>query len=287
MTTETSNKILKRLKRQQQEEGKLPLLLGFYRHLVTVQLRTAENITSSKSTLSEPEIVARLTAGEPLLTASRLEEDLTAVRTAFIDTVAVFAKYPQLFGDIPDRFKNSEAGRLLTKKALRDWYSGNNLPANLINATTGNVMLAVIQAAAKPFLSRYASEFKGSIKQESWRRGYCPVCGGNPDIAYLEKEVGAKWLLCSRCDFEWAFPRLECPFCRNNEPGKLNFFSDEVGYYRLHVCDSCRCYLKVIDLRQTGDEVLLPLERLLTLDLDTQAKQLGYITCQNTVKVGY
>ena len=46
----------------------------------------------------------------------------------------------------------------------------------------------------------------------------------NPILTYLEKEVGAKWLVYSSCDFARVFPRLECPFCRNNEQGKLKFF---------------------------------------------------------------
>ena len=35
------------------------------------------------------------------------------------------------------------------------------------------------------------------VDQEKWRRRYCPVCGGNPDIAYLDTERGSRWLVCS------------------------------------------------------------------------------------------
>ena len=43
-----------------------------------------------------------------------------------------------------------------------------------------------------------------------------------------------------------------------------------------NVCDRCKNYLKAIDLRQAKSEVLLPLERLYTLDIDSQAQQYGY-----------
>ena len=102
-------------------------------------------------------------------------------------------------------------------------------------------------------------------------------------MAYLEKEVGARWLLCSRCDSEWLFHRLECPYCKTQNQSLLSFLSDEKDLYRLYLCEQCKCYLKAIDLRKTDAEVLLPLERLYTLDLDTQARERGYHSYQTPV----
>lgn len=95
-------------------------------------------------------------------------------------------------------------------------------------------------------------------------------------MAYLDRERGSRWLLCSRCDFTWLYHRLQCPYCGNLDQNTLAFFSDEKGLYRLQVCECCKCYLKTIDLRKTDDEVLLPLERLLTTDMDRQAREEGY-----------
>ena len=46
--------------------------------------------------------------------------------------------------------------------------------------------------------------------------------------------------------------------------------------YRLYTCDECKCYIKAIDLRKAGTDVLLPLERVMTLDMDRQAVEAGY-----------
>ena len=100
-------------------------------------------------------------------------------------------------------------------------------------------------------------------------------------MAVLKPEYGARWLLCSRCDTEWSFQRLECPYCGTKEQSALSFFTDEEGPYRLYVCDQCKCYLKAIDLRKAKDDIPLPLERLYTIDLDRQAKEYGYHPCQN------
>ena len=82
--------------------------------------------------------------------------------------------------------------------------------------------------------------------------------------------------MCSRCDAEWLFQRLECPYCGTKDQSTLAFFTDDKGLYRLYVCEQCRHYLKAIDLRKSEDEVLLPLERFLTPDIDAQAQQDGY-----------
>jgi FdhE protein len=128
----------------------------------------------------------------------------------------------------------------------------------------------------QPFLAAHAQKLINSVKHEHWSRGYCPICGGAPDMAYLEKEVGARWLLCTRCDSEWLFHRVECPYCNTQDRTMLSFLSDEKGLYRLYLCEQCKCYLKEIDLRKTDAKVLMPLERINTLDLDTQAGERGY-----------
>ena len=115
------------------------------------------------------------------------------------------------------------------------------------------------------------------MPQEAWYKRYCPVCGGGPDFAFLDKERdGARWLLCSRCDAQWLFYRLVCPHCGNDDQHSLAYLTDDTGLYRLYVCEKCRRYLKTIDLRKTEAEVLLPLERILTLDLDRQAHESNY-----------
>ena len=135
---------------------------------------------------------------------------------------------------------------------------------------------SLLQASLHPLLNVYASELLPSVKQESWYRRYCPVCGGSPDFASLDKERGARWLLCSRCDAQWLFYRLICPFCGNEDQKTLAYFADDRSLYRLYVCEKCRGYIKAIDLRQTESEILLPLERILTLDMDRQAQELDY-----------
>ena len=109
-----------------------------------------------------------------------------------------------------------------------------------------------------------------------WRRRLCPVCGGRPDLAYLDAEAGARWLMCCRCDAEWLFQRIQCPYCGTQDQRALGYFTDDAGVYRLYTCDKCKTYIKALDLRKAEGEVLLPLERVMTLDMDRQAAEAGY-----------
>ena len=276
MIKDATQKILTELTKRGKEEGSLPLLLEFYRKLIKLQSTALPRIGTLQPTISSDAIKQRLAKGEPLVKFEELAIDWALARELFTRAIAVFAAYPKMFGEIPDRLKSIKAGQLLTKKAVKAWLTGTELPATLKEGISDILLQTIIQATMQPFLYKHALALIDSIPKDAWRQSYCPICGGSPDLAFLEKEVGGRWLVCSRCDAEWAFPRLQCPYCHNQDQALVSFFEDETGMYRLYVCNQCRCYLKAIDLRKSGADVLLPLERLYTLDLDSQARGKGY-----------
>ena len=282
MKEDTPGKILKKLEEQEKEEGNLPLLLEFYRKLVQLQTSAQKRILAPVPGLDREAIRMRIQKGLPLVGSDDLTLDWPLVQDIFAQVIAVFAKYPGLFGETAGRLKETGTGRILTKKAVEAWFTGKDLPSIILDGVSENLMSAMIQATLLPFLASYSEALNSYVEQERWRRGYCPICGGSPDLAFLKGEVGARWLLCSRCDTEWLFQRLECPYCGTQEQNALAFFTDEEELYRLYVCERCKCYLKAVDLRKTEAEVPLPLERLYTIDLDTQAVGKGYHSCQKT-----
>jgi len=276
VTGKTNSKILEKLKKQEKEEGKLPLLLEFYQKILQIQFKAQQRFGTPVLALSSETILKRLQNGRPLLRFNELGLDWSLVQDVFARVTAAFARYPQLFSELPEKLRKPGAGRLLTRKTAEAWFTGKELPQKIRDGAGENLLQAMIQATLQPFLVGYARVFIDSIEQESWRRRYCPICGGSPDISFLEKEHGARWLVCSRCDSEWLFQRLQCPYCGNQDQKTLAFFTDEKELYRLYVCEQCQCYLKAIDLRKAGPETLLPLERFYTLDLDAQAREKGY-----------
>lgn len=277
MTAGTEGKILKRLDAWQEKEGPLPQSLEFYRRLLCIQSGAKARIGVPELGLS-PEVIAnRMKAGYPLLEFDDLAIDWSLLGNTWEEVIALFSSYAAVWGEVPENLRDLSSCPALLKETTRAWFEGAGLSPGITVSDGGEALLpSMIHAALKPFLTSHGAALLHLVNQEQWRRGYCPICGGSPDFAFLDKERGARWLLCSRCDAEWLFQRLECPYCGTQEPDALAYFTDDSGLYRLYVCERCRHYVKAIDLRQTEGEVLLPLERFLTLNIDIQAHKEGY-----------
>lgn len=276
MPVETET-IISHLEELEKKEGPLPPLLEFYHRLTRAQHSIEERLGGlPRPTLDGETIRKRLEAGRPLISFDELVLDQALLEQSFASVTAFFAEYPQLFGTLPEAVTEANHS-LVSRNVLKAWYDGEALPHTVPPAASRSFVANLLHATLKPFLVAHAKKLRDAIEQERWRRPYCPICRGGPDFAFLDKEHGARWLVCSRCDTEWLFQRLECPFCGNQDQSKLGYLTDETDVYRLYVCEKCLRYLKAIDLRQTKSEVLLPLERFYTADLDRQAREQGYV----------
>ena len=272
-----ADNILRKLEEWRQKEEVNPELIEFYRKLLHIQSRAERRIGIPEPGLTSEASSERIEQGLPLIGFDDLALDWLLLQEIFVEVTDAFATYSELFGEFPESLKKPEPCPSLPEETAKAWFEGGRLPSlEGVDALGEHLLEAIIHATLKPFLVSYSEALLGLVKQERWRRGYCPICGGNPDFAFLDNERGARWLLCSRCDAEWLFQRLECPYCGNQDQNALAYFTDAEGLYRLYVCEKCKRYLKAIDLRQAKSEVLLPLERLITFGLDAQAKEYGY-----------
>ena len=271
--------LIRHLEEKERKEGTLPQLLQFYQKLLRVQHQVEQKLASRLAPgLNREAINRRLELGIPLIAFDELALDWPLLIDTFNEVAAIFADYSGLFNAPPDSLRELKADPFLTEQTVKTWFEKNTLPAKIsAKGISKNLLTTIIHSSLKPFLVSHAKTLADSIDQERWRRSCCPVCGGSPDLAFLDKERGSRWLVCSRCDTEWLFQRLQCPFCGTQDQNALAYFTDDEGIYRLYVCERCKHYLKAIDLRLAKDEVLLPLERFYTLDLDRQAKEQGYI----------
>lgn len=277
MTIGTDNKILERLTEWEEEKGSLPKVLEFYRRLLCIQSQAIVGVP--KLGLSENTISNRINCGTPLLEFDDLSIDWALVQDTFEEVTALFANYSEVLGKTPDSL-NKLSSCLVLKEVVKAWFEGAPLsPWIAVGGVSEDLFEFMIRATIRPILTSHCEALLKFVNQEVWRRGYCPICGGSPNFAFLDKERGARWLLCSRCDAEWLFQRLECPYCGTQNHSALAYFTGDEGLYRLYVCEHCRCFLKAVDLRRAGREVLLPLERFLTLDIDHQAREKGYRPC--------
>lgn len=106
----------------------------------------------------------------------------------------------------------------------------------------------------------------------------CPFCGARPQLAVLRPEGdGAKrFLLCSMCGTEWFFRRVLCPNCAEENKDRLPVFvAQEFDYVRVDACDTCRTYIKSIDLSKNGKAVPV-VDELATVSLNLWAQENNY-----------
>ena len=135
-----------------------------------------------------------------------------------------------------------------------------------------------VELATMPYLEWAAEQIMPHLDETHWQKGSCPICGGQPNFAYLETGDGSRWLVCSRCRAEWRHKRMACPFCNNKDSEKLRYYpAGEKKTHRVYVCDACLRYLKAVDLRATGVDIVLMAEPVLRWSLDKAAREKGYV----------
>jgi len=216
---------------------------------------------------------ARLDQGLPLLPPEAVAADGLALAELCDQIVSIVAERQPEQADSLAAVRvwlTRERERLgaLAVEYLREGRIGEGDEADLL--------AFIFDTALRPFLRARASPLVSLVSDGAWYRGYCPVCGGEPDLAALDRQGGRRRLLCSRCDSVWTFLRVGCPFCGNSDPGQLGHYLSDNGAYRLSVCEACRRYIKTIDLREVAGERLLEAERVLTVGMDLAAHEEGY-----------
>jgi FdhE protein len=136
----------------------------------------------------------------------------------------------------------------------------------------------------KAFLQPYAqwSVQSGALpKQTSIPENRCPYCFGKPQLSFLRvtepgSESGNRHLLCATCLSSWEFRRVVCASCLEEHPSKLQYFkSDEYDHVRIEACESCKQYVKGIDLTRLGLAVPL-VDEIASAALDLWATEKGY-----------
>ncbi len=90
-----------------------------------------------------------------------------------------------------------------------------------------------------------AKDITDYIENATWNKGYCPICGAFPEIAVIEDKITQRWLHCSRCEYEWRFNRISCPYCEHEgkEEGTTYFFIEGKEQETAFICEQCNRYL--------------------------------------------
>ncbi|MBE0481308.1 MAG: formate dehydrogenase accessory protein FdhE, partial [Dehalococcoidia bacterium] len=233
-------RILEKLEEWQQKEGPLPAYLGLYEQLLRIQAGAEELICRPPVEISPQKAKEKIWKGIPLLEWDTLSIDWKTLRDLYNAAATVLLHH---VGSDSKALLEIGSDIELLKEAARAWYGDTYRAWADAHGVEAELLAAAVHCAAKPFIIAHASTLLELVPQDQWRRGFCPICGGKPDFAYIEKEPASRWLLCSRCDSTWLFQRIECPYCENKDQAKLGYRADERNLYRLYLCEQCKSYL--------------------------------------------
>jgi FdhE protein len=148
------------------------------------------------------------------------------------------------------------------------------------HAVSADIAWLVAELASAPFAHLLQSQaLAGADAAESvraWDPGYCPACGSWPAVAEVVARRHA--LRCSFCAASWVVSPSRCIYCSNEGDTFITAAPrpEEPGR-RLHMCNGCGGYLKVLELNAATEFPLVAIEDLASMDLDMLAIERKYM----------
>jgi FdhE protein len=273
-------KIKKRVAAMVKERPSHKEVLGFFKDVATEQYEMSSKVKTVPVEIDEENFKAKIIEGFPLVEKKALTLDVPSATRLFKRLCKILSRNKKSLKDaerITHALKNKDLDLLELFKQT-DFENGEYITDLSKKLSVKEEVLSFLaRNSVKPIFKAYAKELSTYVDQERWWRGYCPICGSEPFMAEL-KEDGARFLVCSSCEFEWRYNRLKCPFCENEDHEKLRyFFTEKEGRaYRIDVCEKCKRYIKTIDTNELGEDVIPLLEDIGTLHLDILAGNEGY-----------
>jgi len=207
-----------------------------------------EELPQDSRTPRDPEGASRCLAAriDPLPPADVLfaaASDLLALIESRLPSCAPLARWwnPQTGRDARDRF----AADWFTAAWRRDGAAMEGLSKAV--GLDADLLAWCGRELCRPFFHRLGRLPSAAASDPSLANAACPVCGGPPRMARLEREEGHRFLWCDLCDVQWAFRRVTCPFCGNADQKELGYLAIEgLDSHRIDVCEKCRGYLRTV-----------------------------------------
>jgi FdhE protein len=187
-----------------------------------------------------------------------------------------------LCGNAPAPLASAAAGG--RARPVQDWIALMEQRIETGESEEDGPTAFIVEAVLQPFaeqvvrLTPDATDGAVRLKPDPAYDARCPGCASLPVVAALREEgQGARRsLVCGLCFTEWAYPRIQCPSCKENRFDALPVYTSEVqANARIDACDSCRAYVKTVDMSKDGLAVPI-VDDLASLPLDLWARDRGY-----------
>ena len=163
---------------------------------------------------------------------------------------------------------------------LSDFWSTGGLPDYVRSTGDEDSSELLTEFIFRAFLQPYAESLSAnmSVPEPAATHRVCPRCASLPMLGTLrlEGDGGKRYLICSFCLREWDFRRLLCPACGEGAENKLPVYvAEQFPHVRVEACDTCKFYVRTIDLTKNGHAVPL-VDDLAAIPLTLWADEHGY-----------
>jgi FdhE protein len=138
---------------------------------------------------------------------------------------------------------------------------------------------------ARAYLQPYAVGLRQGMRWSGSTPFICPFCKRKPALGVLRPlgDGGQRSLVCSFCLAEWEFRRIVCPGCGEEDHAKLPVYTaEELKHVRVECCDSCRTYIKTVDMTKNGRAEPIA-DEMASIPLDVWAEGQGYAKLQRNL----
>lgn len=252
-----------------------PVLLARARLLASLAERKPP-----KTATAAPDLFVQ---GAPLLAKGDFllpRAELDVIRETLL--AALGQGFPRLDKELRSLDAAFEAGKLRLAPRLASYLRRGRLPEARVlkaNKTSTEAAALYFSQIAKTLAEAGAARLAaspGSTDFSAWKRGYCPVCGGRPEISSLAGKEGRRLLTCSSCATSWPFARTACAFCETDKDKGIELvYLDGKPGERAEACAVCNHYLLAVDRRENAKAPPPRLEPLRLTHLDILMQERG------------
>lgn len=265
-------------------------ILDFYGKVFIAREKSKQSITLAPVQIKPDLLKVKLKSKMPLIDPSQFLIDMEPAQSLFIHICDLAVELAPKLSASADLARQAVEKKTLKLETLyTDMLSNQtdqiNTAAKAVNIPEKDLVLFAYLSMV-PSIEIGAEQLAFYLgKDHIHKKGYCPVCGNLPDLAYFD-ENGKRHLKCCYCHHKWDYVRMGCVFCGKTETSRQQYFySAQEKEYRVDLCDLCHNYIKVVDTRQMDRGFYPELEMISTLHLDMKAKEIGY-TSQTSLGVG-